>query len=446
VTESAVGQAEPLSGRATATPPTLTGDSRLELVDLSIVEQDSGFIVGDPVQGAFIQLPHVGVAVIERLRTGASIAEVTAMFRSTAGGAAPDERSTSTTSGKVTGDVDVLDFANALVELGFVKVIDGIPISTAIGASARRWLTGPRPERIRWLFSGPAWIVYSLLFVGCVATEIVSPSYRPHASDYFFLSDPLASIAILTLLSFATAGGHECFHWLAGSAQGVSARFAISRRLYFLVFETDLTQLWSLPRRRRYGPLLAGMAFDTTILAVTIIARFLIASGTVTAPPLARQLLAAIAVMITTKLAWQFCVFLRNDLYLVLSAVLGCVNLWRISMLTVKKAAWRLTPGEQAELAAADDHSRQHARWYSWLCVAGVAGAAWFAAYLVAPMIWRVIRSLANQMATSPPASPRFWEALAFGVLAFLPLALMLHVLLRDICNTRRNRPGGSQT
>lgn len=441
VTESAVGQARPHSGPATAAPRALTGDSRLELVDLSIVEQGSGFIVGDAAQGAFIQLPQLGVNAIERLRGGASIAEVTAMLGSTAGSAAPG-KSSSTMGDNVTGDVDVLDFANTLVELGFVKAIDGIPVSTAVSASGRRWLAGPRPERIHWLFSRPAWILYSLLFAGCIATEIASPSYRPHANDYFFLSDPLASIAILTPVSFATAGGHECFHWLAASAQGVSARFAISRRLYFLVFETDLTQMWTLPRRRHYGPLLAGMAFDTSVLSATIIARFLIASGTVTAPPVARHLLAAIAIMITVRLAWQFCVFLRNDLYLVLSALLGCVNLWRISILTLKNTAWRLTPGEQAELAAADDHSRRHARWYGWLCVAGVAGAAWFAAYLVAPMIWRVIRSLANQMTTASPASPRFWEAAVFGVLAFLPLAITLHVLLRDMRNSRHHRPG----
>jgi putative peptide zinc metalloprotease protein len=332
VTEPAGG------GAATAVdPPVLTGTSRLELVDLSIIEQDGGFIVGDSTRGDFVQMPSIGVTVIERLRAGASIAEVTATFREIASSeAAPS------------GDVDVLDFAKALLELGFVAAVDGAVIAdTGSDQPERRWLTGPRPEKIRWLFGRVAWSVYSLLFAGCIAIEIAAPSYRPHGSDFFFLNDPLASVAILTLISFAVVGGHECFHWLAGCAQGVGARFAISRRLYFLVFETDLTQLWSVPRRRHYGPLLAGMASDTIVLSVTIAIRMLAASGAVSIPPAATRLLGAVAVLVTTNLVWQFCVFLRNDLYLVLSTLLGCVNLWRVAMLTVKRTLWHLTPASK---------------------------------------------------------------------------------------------------
>lgn len=417
------------------TRPVLSGDSRLELTDLGIVEQEGVFIVGDRAQGTFVQLPHIGVTVIERLRTGASIAEVAATFRADAAHTAAGGMSGENIA-DASADVDVLDFAHALLELGFIKAIDGVATpSTGTGEPQRRWITGPRPEMVRWLFSRPAWCLYSLLFAGCIAIQIASPSYRPHSSDFLFLSDPLASIAILTLISLATVGGHECFHWLAGCAQGVSARFAISRRLYFLVFETDLTQLWSLPRRHRYGPFLAGMAFDSMVLSATITGRLLITSGTVTLPATASRLLAAVAILITTNLVWQFCVFLRNDLYLVLSTLLGCVNLWRIAVLMIKRTLWCLTSDEKADLNAADDRSRWHARWYSWLCVAGFIGAGWYAAYIVAPMIWRVMRSLTNDLASLPVTSPRFWEALTFGVLALLPLLLMLYILLRDVRN-----------
>ena len=415
---------DPMTGGAATTLepagsswPTLTSESRLELVDLSIVEQDDGFIVGNSALGAFVQLPPIGVTVIERLRTGASIAEVTGTFRETAD-----------------GDVDILDFASTLLELGFIAAVDGAAIAgTGSNEPERRWLTGPPPEKVRWLFGRVAWSLYALLFAGCIAVEIAAPSYRPHASDFFFLNDPLASVAILTLISLSVVAGHECFHWLAGCAEGVSARFAISRRLYFLVFETDLTQLWSVPRRRRYGPLLAGMAFDTTVLSVTIAIRMLIASGVVTAPATVTHLLIAVATLVTTNLVWQFCVFLRNDLYLVLSTLLGCVNLWRIAILTVKGTLWHLTPDEQAELAAGDERSRWHARWYSWLCVAGVAGAGWYAADIMAPAIWRVLRTLANRLTSLPATSPRFWEALVFGALALLPLLLVVYVFIRDM-------------
>jgi putative peptide zinc metalloprotease protein len=431
---------EPMDGGVATTidpSPVLTGASRLELVDLSIIEQDDGFIVGDSARGAFIQLPSVGVTAIKRLRTGASIAEVAATFQEIAGSATDGPFDTASP-----GDVDVLDFAKTLLELGFVAAVDGAAIAgTGSDEPQRRWLTGPRPEKIRWLFGRAAWSLYSLLFAGCIAAEIAAPSYRPRASDFFFLSDPLASVAILTLISFAVVGGHECFHWLAGCAQGVGARFAISRRLYFLVFETDLTQLWSVPRRRRYSPLLAGMAFDTTVLSATIAIRMLAASGTVVVPLTATHLLSAVGTLVTTNLVWQFCVFLRNDLYLVLSTLLGCLNLWRIAVLSIKRTLWHLTPDEQAELAAGDDRSRWHARWYSWLCVAGVAGAGWYATDIVAPAIWRVIRSLANRLTSLPMTSPRFWEALVFGILALLPPLLVVSVFMRDVRRPGTPRP-----
>ncbi|NNH53204.1 helix-turn-helix transcriptional regulator [Promicromonospora citrea] len=42
-----------------------------------------------------------------------------------------------------------------------------------------------------------------------------------------------------------------------------------------LVFETDLTQIWSVERRRRYGPQLAGMAVQGVLLAGTLLAEVL---------------------------------------------------------------------------------------------------------------------------------------------------------------------------
>ena len=301
----------------------------------------------------------------------------------------------------------------------------------------RRWIPGPRPGRVGWLFGRTAWTVYGAAFLFCVVSVIALPGYRPHAGDFFFLHDPLASIAILAVVSFILTGMHECFHWLAASAAGISARFAISRRLYFLVFETDLTQLWSLPKRRRYGPLLAGIGFDATALAITIALRMMMNAGIISAAPVVHRLLAAIGVLLTMNVAWQFCIFLRNDLYLVISLALGCVNLWRVSMLELKDRLWRLDDEERTELESADDRDRKHARWYSWLCVAGVAAAAWFAIAIVAPAVWRTIWSLYHHLATSPPSGPGFWGAIVFGLLALLPNALTVYVLVRDTARRR---------
>lgn len=434
MTDSAVTQSSsldvPAAPEAAETPESaaegLGPQDRVGLVPLSVVEQDDGFVVGNPAQGVFVKLPEIGVTAIEHLRNGHTIGQVS---QSLSASQEPDSE-----------DVDVLDFTHTLIELGFVAEINGIGIGTPTAGETdgRRWISGPRPEHIRWLFGRTAWTVYIVMFLFCLVTEISQPAYRTHASDFFFLSDPLISIAILTVVSFVLTGTHECFHWLAASAQGVAARFAISRRLYFLVFETDLTQMWSLPKRRRYGPLLAGMGFDATLLAITIVLRMMLNSGIVSAPPVVYRLLAAIGILLTMNVVWQFCIFLRNDLYLVVSLALGCVNLWRISMLGLKDRLWRLSDEEKTELASADERDRRHARWYGWLCVVGVAGAAWFAKTVVIPAVWHTIWSIWNHLDTSPPDSLRFGEGMVFGVLALLPNALTLYLIIRDTPIRRR--------
>ena len=36
--------------------------------------------------------------------------------------------------------------------------------------------------------------------------------------------------------------------------------------MYFFVFETDMSQLWGVPRRQRYLPMLAGSAYEGVTL------------------------------------------------------------------------------------------------------------------------------------------------------------------------------------
>ena len=75
------------------------------------------------------------------------------------------------------------------------------------------------------------------------------------------------------------------------------------------------------------------MGFDTTALAITIVLQTALNSGIVSAPPVVYRLLAAIGILLTMDVAWQFCIFLRNDLYLVVSLALGSVNPRRIRTL-----------------------------------------------------------------------------------------------------------------
>jgi hypothetical protein len=224
---------------------------------------------------------------------------------------------------------------------------------------------------------------------------------------------------------FSTAG-HEVAHWLAARAQGVPARFSIGRRLYFLVFQTDLSQLWGLPRRRRFGPLFAGLAYDTVLLSA------LLAVQLISSDDLVDRMAAAAVAVEVSGILFQFLVFLRTDLYAVLVMLFGCRELWRVNSLELRRMFGRLSHQQATELANAHPRDRRVATWFRWLSLAGLAAAAgYFVAFFI-PAFWTLLGWITESLSTAAPTSGRFWQSVVFAVLALVPLALLIAVAVRD--------------
>ena len=123
------------------------------------------------------------------------------------------------------------------------------------------------------------------------------------------------------------------------------ARLRVTRRAYFLTFETNLTGLWALPPRRRVGPLLAGTGFDAFVLCAALALR---AAGV--GPD---AFLAAVVMIELTAVVVQLFVFLRSDVYAVMTALLGCTSLDRTTRLLLRRSVGRLTAEQAVKLADA---------------------------------------------------------------------------------------------
>jgi hypothetical protein len=221
---------------------------------------------------------------------------------------------------------------------------------------------------------------------------------------------------------------------------GVRSRITVSRRLYSVVLEIDLTGLWSLPRRRRYSALCAGMAFDAAVLFPLLLARFGDAAGWWSLGPAALRCLAALTFVEFAAIASQFWIFARTDVYALFITATGCVNLFRVNQLMVRRGLRLITPEQRAELAGAHERDVSVARWFRWVHVLGLAAAAWFFAAYFVPASFRLVAWIAGSVAHAGPGSEHFWEALVFGVLIFSPRALMLGVALRDVRGWRARR------
>jgi putative peptide zinc metalloprotease protein len=111
----------------------------------------------------------------------------------------------------------------------------------------------------------------------------------------------------------------------------VHGYFSLGMRLYLPVAETNLTQLWKVPRRKRYIPFLAGLLNDGLFVAVTIILLWLSDLGLIPRVELIHAFGKFLVLVLSFGIIWQFLFFVRTDIYYVVSNLLGCRNLYNDS-------------------------------------------------------------------------------------------------------------------
>jgi putative peptide zinc metalloprotease protein len=399
------------------TGPVLTAQTRLDLRPLSVTARGPGeLLVGVLSRGEFVVLPEIAGDVLSALREDVTLGEAADSLRTSLG-----------------EDVDVVDFATALLDLGFVAAVDGV----AVGDAAENLYTGGPVADValrflRPLFSVPAWICYAVLLLTDVTLLLAVGSLRPHAAELYFLHNPMLSLACVVATTTVTACFHELAHFLGARHEGVPARVTISRRGYVMVLQTDLTALRAVPRRRRFGPLLAGLACDTVILSLLVVSRAGAIAGWWHLPATFAGYLAAVSVGLGTIMLTQVLVFLRTDLYAVLALGFDCLNLTAVARLMVRAWVRPLNDAQRAELAAADPNDLRVARWYRILLAAGIIVGVGYFAYFFIPAAWRVLSWLGTGLADHSPATFPFWEALGCGAVLLFPVATPLVLFIRE--------------
>jgi hypothetical protein len=382
---------------------------------LQVVQDGDDYVVGRPDLGTYVVVPKPGATFIAALQQGGSLAAATSRASEVAG-----------------EDVDGADFLDGLVEAGLLEplaVASESPAAPAGRARRIRWIEGVSPRRARLLFGVPAWMFYTLSAAFAAGTLVGVPDLRPSWESLWFLPDPVLSVVVLVPIQLALAAFHEAWHWLAGRAAGIPAVFRVSYRGIFLAFETDLSQIVTLPRRQRYGPFLAGMAFDTVILALALGLRLLYRYEIVGLPAVVARLLDALVLGQLLRIALQwFTAFARSDGYAVLANALRCHNLYRTTWLTAKRRLWRLSPAEQAEYVDAGERDLKVARWFSLFYLLGLLGMAWVLLNVALPAAIAMVSWVLPNVASLAVGTVAFWESVA--VLAYLAAQYGLPPLL----------------
>jgi putative peptide zinc metalloprotease protein len=165
---------------------------------------------------------------------------------------------------------------------------------------------------------------------------------------------------------------------LGAAARGVPSRISISRRMVTIVYQTDLTRLWSVPRRSRVVPLLAGIAVDAAIAGAGVLLELGGFAG-----PLVR----ALVFMNLSAILFQLQVYMRTDFYALFVVATGCRNLWAAKGAVARRLIRRATPQDSALLGTLGRREVAWAHVYLVLYVPGVVWTAWYFTVFGVPAI-----------------------------------------------------------
>jgi putative peptide zinc metalloprotease protein len=201
--------------------------------------------------------------------------------------------------------------------------------------------------------------------------------------------------------------------------------------------EADLTLLWSIPKRQRYLPLLAGCLVDAVTAALLIQGLYanrrgwLAISGAV--PFLRTILLSYVA-----RILWQGLVFVRTDLYYVLAAMLNCRNLLGDTEDYLRNQFAAFLPGIRiVDQSAIRVQERRMIRFYSVIWIAGRVLALYLLIVVSLPLLCHYGADLAKALTTHSDNPGRFWDALVCVTLLAAPGVVGFFLWLRNIMLSR---------
>ncbi|MEV7807514.1 hypothetical protein AB0O28_31655 [Microbispora sp. NPDC088329] len=394
-------------------------DRPLPLHQLVYLPEGDEITVGRPDTDSYGIFPPDGAEVLRRLEQGMPPREAAIWYEA-----------------RYRESLDIDDLIAALDELGFVRE-PGAPDTSPVTEDAL----------VRWrrlgaaLFSVPAWICYGLLVAWALVAMARRPDLAPSYHNVFFTDYYTLIQASLFVAAVPQLLLHEGFHALAGRRLGLRSRLRISRRLYFVVLETSLDGLVAVPRRKRYLPIVAGMLADVVVMAVLTIAADL------TREPggglsFGGRFCLAFAYAVLLRILWQFSLYLRTDLYVLVSTALGCVDLHGTAMRMLRNRVNRLLGRRGRLLDESDWHpvDRRVARWYSWLIVGGYAVSLTTFLVAIAPIVYRMFAGVLGRFTGHGASWPELLDSLVFCGFILGQLVVLAWVTVRDRRRDRARR------
>lgn len=347
----------------------------VELHRLVMIEEPDAWVVGRPDAGDFVALPVEAVTFIKVLQESGDV------------GAAEDR--VHEAHGVL---IDSEDFIVALLDLGYVAILDG-----ELQPDGARSPSLPRVQghHVRWLFSPLANAVVLVLMVAGLASAAVRDALVPSYQFFFVFELDGVNLAVNTSMFLLVVAVHEFNHLAAARAEGVHARVGLGTRLTMLAATTTVAGMWAASRRSRFRVYLAGIRFDVTLAAVLSLSLLWVdASGVI------GRLFQSLQLAILMSIIAQFAIYMRTDIYFVLQEALRCKNLYSDSWAYLRHIADRRSQSSADPTSLLPRHEQRRVRLYACLMLIGSLVTLASFAFLGGPILVTLMANAANSVAS----------------------------------------------
>jgi hypothetical protein len=414
--------------------PNFTDDVRIDVVSFSRQVEGEEAVIGNKETGTFLAIPVEGVEVLDDLAGGRTVGEVRNLYLQRHG-----------------ETPDLEDFLSLLEAKGFVHAAGtarpvgrpgeqrGVPKKTL-----RPHFENISQETARRIFS-PGVVRAACLYIALGMTAAaLEPRILPGRYAFYFARHQALSALGLFVLSYLAVFVHEMGHLIAARAVGVGSRMTISHRLWVLVAETDLTGLWSVPKRDRYLPMLAGPLVDAVSASTLLLLLFARNRGWIALPDTPAHFLAALLFLYFMRILWQCFFFVRTDFYYVIASFFNCRNLLGDTETFLRNQLARLGWVKPVGVHHIPPAEAAVIRAYAPVWLAGRLLAFGVLFYVTLPVAYRYLKSIAATVGAGYSGQTyQFVDSVSMALFTLIPLGAGLTLWLRSLArdwSTRRDR------
>jgi putative peptide zinc metalloprotease protein len=404
-----------------------TRDSTVTIQPFTRQLDGEDVIIGRAATGVFLAVPAEAVELLDYLAKGRSIGDAENFYR-----------------GKYGETPDLVEFLELLEAKGIVTGNDGsVAARNAVAHSTVRlhYHFADFPQRIaQQLFGRSALTLYGLLTALAILLVIMNPHLASGPADLYFSDHRAISWTIIAIVSYAALFLHELGHLISARAKGVNSRIGIGHRLWYLVAETDLTGLWTIPKQQRYMPMLAGIIVDAVSGSCLIFLLYAADHNWLSLPAFLAQLVRAMIFTYLLRIVWQCFFFIRTDLYFIIANFCNCRNLLKDTEAFLRNKLARvllfIRPVDQSAIPAAEF---KIIRTYAFFWIAGRIAALTMLFAITLPIAGRYIKSVAEAFRTGYSSNPsNFIDALLLAGYFLIPLTIGLVMWANSLLRRER--------